>query len=261
MTEAKRIVEVLKRALKARGITYAALGRRIGLSEPSVKRILSRGTLSLARLDAICAAIDLSVQEVARLAAAAGEGAPGERGAERLTEAQERALAADSELLACFHLLANGRTAREAGEQMGADERRLRRWLVRLDALGLLTLEPRLRVRLRVGPAIDWRADGPVRRLYEQQVREEFLRGASFAARGEVLQFRSAELSEAACRVLERRIARLVAEFVDLAELDRELPAREKRSTGLLVAFRPWVFSMFRGIVGARATIAAAHRL
>jgi len=50
MGETNRIIMALKRGLRARGITYAMLARRIGLSEPSVKRILSRGSLSLPRL-------------------------------------------------------------------------------------------------------------------------------------------------------------------------------------------------------------------
>jgi DNA-binding Xre family transcriptional regulator len=246
MSESANIVAVLKRALRARGMTYAMLGRAIGLSEPSVKRVLSRGTLTLARLEAICRVLDLSVQDAARLAGTTR----GEGDGQTLSDAQERGLAADFRLLACFHLLANGRTAREAGRRLEVDDHTLRRLLVRLDALGLLTLEPRWRVRLRVGPAIAWRANGPVRHLYETQVREEFMR-ASFDGPSATLQFRSAELSEASCRVLQRRLDRLAAEFADLAELDRSLPGRDKRSTGLMLAFRPWIFSMFGGAGGA----------
>ena len=56
MGETNRIILALKRGLRARGITYAMLARRIGLSEPSVKRILSRGSQSLPRLEPLCAA-------------------------------------------------------------------------------------------------------------------------------------------------------------------------------------------------------------
>ena len=40
----------------------------------------------------------------------------------------------------------------------------------------------------------------------------------------------------------------LAAEFRDLAELDSTLAAREKRSMGILLAGRPWVFSMFESL-------------
>jgi transcriptional regulator with XRE-family HTH domain len=246
MSETDRIVDTLKRALKSRGMTYAALAAQIGLSEASIKRIFSERTLTLTRLESICAALNLTVQEVTRLAG----GGPGDAagGVDTLTEAQEAALAADPQLLACFHLLANGHTPREVATALEADAKLLRRWLSRLDALGLLALQPKQRVRLRVGSAINWRRNGPVRRLYEQQVREEFLRG-DFTAAGESLQFRSAELSEPSRQIMQRRIDRLVAEFADLAELDRRLPGREKRSTGMLIAMRPWVLSMFRSLL------------
>ena len=92
-----------------------------------------------------------------------------------------------------------------------------------------------------------WRDDGPIRRTYEQQVREEFMR-SSFLAPDEVLQFRSAEMSEASRVVLQRKLARLTSDFNELAELDRHLPSREKRSVALMMACRPWVFSMFDGL-------------
>jgi transcriptional regulator with XRE-family HTH domain len=240
--EAARIVGSLKRLLKSRGMTYAELAKRIGLSEPSVKRIFSRSTLSLARLQQICHALDASIHEVARLA--------GEQTAdatETLTWDQEAALAEDPKLLACLYLLTNGHTARELGSELHADEKQLRRWFARLHALGLIELRSKLRARVRAASAITWRKDGPIRRLYEAQVRDEFLR-STFSDRMEALHFRSAELSEASCRVLLRKLEKLANEFRELAELDRSLPIREKRSFAVLLASRPWVFSMFQSL-------------
>ncbi len=42
------------------------LAKRISLSEPSVKRILSRGSLSLPRLERICEATGISMEELVR---------------------------------------------------------------------------------------------------------------------------------------------------------------------------------------------------
>jgi transcriptional regulator with XRE-family HTH domain len=240
--ETHRIIVALKRALRARGITYAALARQISLSEPSVKRILSRGSLSLPRLEKICEATGISLEELVRpVAGAAAETSS------TLTAAQESALAADPQLLGCFYLLTNGHPARDVASELGADEKLLRRWLVKLDNLGLVELRAKLTARLRVHAPISWREDGPIRKTYEHQVREEFMR-SDFAAANESLHFRSAELSEASRQVLQRKIARLTADFNELAELDRHLPGREKRSVALMAACRPWVFSMFDGL-------------
>ena len=159
MGETNRIIFALKRGLRARGITYAMLAKRINLSEPSVKRILSRGSLSLPRLERICEAAGLSMEELVRPVAAA----PSETSS-TLSAAQESALAADPQLLACFYLLTNGHTPKEVAAELNADEKLLRRWLVKLDNLHLVELRARLGARLRVHAPISWREDGPIRR-------------------------------------------------------------------------------------------------
>ena len=97
-----RLIETLKRSLRARGLTYRDLARALDLSEPSVKRMFSRGTFTLARLEAVLAVLELDFYELARLA----RGAVG--GPVELSLEQERALAADERLLSVFWLLQNG---------------------------------------------------------------------------------------------------------------------------------------------------------
>jgi DNA-binding Xre family transcriptional regulator len=237
-----RIMTSLKGIMKSRQITYRDLARRIGLSEASVKRIFSRGTLTLARLDAICQALEVGLSEVVRLASEHSADAP-----ELLTLEQENALAADPKLLTCFYLLANGRTGRDVSTQLGEDERAVRRWMVRLDALRLIELRSKLRARTRAASVIAWRPDGPLRRRYESQIRQEFLQ-AAFSRSSEALHFLSAELSDASCKVLLRKLERMAGEFRDLAELDRAVPPKDKRSMAVLLAVRPWVFSMFKSL-------------
>jgi DNA-binding Xre family transcriptional regulator len=242
-----RIINSLKRLMRSRQITYRELARRIQLSEASVKRIFSRATLTLARLDDICQALEVSLPDLVRITAEQSTDAP-----ELLTLEQEKALASDPNLFACFYLLANGRSGRDVSVELGVDERVVRRWMVRLDALRLIEMRSKLRARARAASVIAWRRDGPLRLLYEKQVRQEFLQ-ASFARTGEALHFLSAELSEASSKVLLRKMERLAGEFRDLAELDRTVPAKEKRSIAALFAVRPWVFSMFESLRGPPA--------
>jgi DNA-binding Xre family transcriptional regulator len=253
--EAARIVLALKRLMKSRAKTYKQLARQIDLSEVSVKRIFSRCSLSLARLEQICRALDVSIQEVAGIS----KEQPTDT-SELLTIEQEGELAADPNLLACYYLVANGRAGPEIALELGADERQVRRWLVKLHSLKLVELRSKFMARARTTSSISWLRDGPVRRLYESQVRQEFLQ-STFAAPNEALHFRSAELSEESCRVLLRKLERLAAEFRDLAELDRTLPARDKRSIGFLLAGRPWVFSMFESLRRPLPTGGASTRI
>lgn len=242
MSECAQIIAVLKRSLKARGTTYRELAQAVGLSEASVKRIFAEETFSLARLEQICTALGLSIVELARMAAQ--QTTPG---GQQLTIEQEEALAGDSCLLACFHLLLNGRNAASIATELDLAERDLRRLLVKLDAARLIELQPKLKVRLRTSNVISWRSNGPVRRLYERQVKQEFLQ-AEFTGRHESLGFASAELSDASAKILTRKAEALAHDFAELAALDAGLPSNEKRSMGLLLALRPWVFSMYAGL-------------
>jgi hypothetical protein len=113
--------------------------------------------------------------------------------------------------------------------------------------LGLITHLRGKQARTIATVAVKWRADGPVRRMYEREVRTEFLQSL-FGTEHDSLHFRFAELSAASCRVLQRKLDRLAAEFRDLADLDSGLPAKEKRNVGCLLAMRPWVFSRFRNV-------------
>jgi DNA-binding Xre family transcriptional regulator len=249
VSETAQIIEALKRSLKTRGLTYRDLAARVGLSEASIKRVFSEETFTLERLERMCVAVGLSMSELVRIAADSRESR-----SQYLTLEQEQLLAGDQQLLACFYLLLNGRSSAEIIERMDLTERGLRELYVKLDASRLIELQPRLKVRLRVGPVITWRSDGPVHRVYERQVKAEFLQ-SEFQDAQEALHFRSAELSEASTSILIRKLEQLVRDFGELATLDVELPAAEKHNVALLVALRPWVFSMFQGLRSAKSEL------
>jgi DNA-binding Xre family transcriptional regulator len=249
MSESALIVDVLKKLLKSRGLTYRDLATRLRLSEASVKRVFANETFTLQRLEKICLSLDISVSELVRMASESSDSK-----SQYLTLAQEQALAANPVLLGCFYLLLNGHTSAEIQQRLGLGERELRALYARLDDAKLAESLRGLRARLRVGPVVSWRGDGPVRRVYEQQVKAEFLRSA-FQGSDEALHFHSAELTDESATLLFRRLEQLAREFADLAALDRSLPTTRKRSVALLMAFRPWVFSMFDGLQKGRRIV------
>ena len=181
----------------------------------------------------------MSVADLVRMAA-------GTREAQSfsLSLEQERTLATDASLLALFYLLLNGRSVEAAERRLELSAKTMRALLTRLVEAQLIEIDAKRKVRVYARLPIAWRPDGPVRKLYERQVRSEFLQG-QFAAANEAMSFHSAELSPASVRILLRKIDKLAADFADLAALDVHLPAREKTSIALLLACRPWVFSMF----------------
>jgi DNA-binding Xre family transcriptional regulator len=240
MSETSAIIEALKRTLKTRGLTYKDLAKKVGLSEASVKRVFASKSFTLQRLEAICSAAGVSVGELVRMA-----GTFQDPSSHYLSLEQEELLASDHRLLACFYLLLNHHGSAEILGKMQLSERELRALYVKLDAAKLIELQPGLKARLRTGPVISWRADGPVYAAYEKMVKTELLQ-SEFQGELEAIHFRSAELSEASAKILMRKLDQLSRDFAELAALDAALPAGEKRSVALLMAFRPWVFSMFK---------------
>lgn len=64
MAQSKALVAVLKQALKAHSLTYRDVGLALSLSTPSVKRLFATHTLSLQRVDAICALMNMEMSDL-----------------------------------------------------------------------------------------------------------------------------------------------------------------------------------------------------
>lgn len=236
MPARSRLVEALKQALRARGLTYAQLARRLGLSEPTVKRMFSRGSFTLARIESILRVLDLEFYDLARMS----RGAAG--GPAQLTLEQETTLARDARLLSVFWLLLNDWSFEEILADYAVTRAELTLAFARLARVRLIDWGPRERARLAVSRDFQWRPGGPVKKAYGARVMQEFL-AARFDGPGEWLRFEARDLSADSISVLRRRLEKLVAEFNETAEVDADLPGRRRQSLGLLVACRPWQFS------------------
>jgi transcriptional regulator with XRE-family HTH domain len=167
-----RLVEALKRCLRARGMTYAQLALAVGLSEPSVKRMFSRGTFTLTRLDEILAVLELDLYEVARMSRGADQG-PSEMSVE-----QEAALAKDERLLSVFWLVHNGWRFADIVSEFSISKAELTLAVAKLARLKLVDWSAGERVRLRLPKDFRWRAGGPVKKAYGRRVTQEFLQSS-----------------------------------------------------------------------------------
>jgi transcriptional regulator with XRE-family HTH domain len=241
MTLRSRIVEALKACLRARRMTYAALAARLGVSEPTVKRMFSRGAFTLARIEQILEVIDLDLQELARLARD-GSPAPAE-----LTQEQELALARDERLFSVFWLVQNEWSFAEIVGAFAISRAELTGAYARLERLRLIRWGPGERARLLVRRDFRWRDGGPVKKTYGPRVMSEFL-AARFKQPLEFLRFESRVMSPESAALLKRRLERLVLEFNELAEVDSSVPSGRRIGVALLAASRPWEFSVLNAL-------------
>lgn len=246
MTGTDQILSAIKQQLKARDLRYADLAQALQLSEASVKRLLSRGGVTLERLDEICAFLGIDVYELVR----SGRRQGGLQ-ARLLSLEQEQELARDARLLTVFHLLCNDWEAAQIRAEFGLTEPEIVLLLTRLDRLDLIELLPGNRIKLQVARDFSWRSDGPVLRRHARTAMVEFLRG-DFSGGDAILWLDIKELGEASIALLRRRLEKLGGEVAELAEVDAALPAARRRGVGLVLAMRPWAFSLLNSLRAER---------
>lgn len=147
---------LLRQAMKARGVTFAALARELDLSEPTVKRVFAERDCKLSRLNAICEVLDVDAADLFDRAERT-EATP-----EALDAATEAALAGDSDLFAVFILMREDMAPDAIARATGLSDEDVFLYALDLEALGLATVLPGGRVRLHDLRALQLRRDGPL---------------------------------------------------------------------------------------------------
>src|SRR6185437_7263839 len=136
MSDQALIVAELKRALRERGLTYAAVASKLGLSVASIKRLFSTGDFSLARVDQICELMGTGLREL--LEQAEERAAP----SNPLTLAQEQELVSDPKLLFLTWLVVNRTSFEDIVRLYRFTDREALGYLIRLDRLKVIELQP-----------------------------------------------------------------------------------------------------------------------
>jgi transcriptional regulator with XRE-family HTH domain len=238
MAQRSQIVTELKRALRARGLTYAQVARHLGLSEASVKRLFAAGDFSLERLDLICelAGLELSelVEQMQQQASPVNQ----------LTLAQEQEVVADSKLFLMTWLVLNRWQLEEIVKTYEFTQREALRYLIKLDRLRIIELQPGNRTRVLVSRHFAWRPGGPVHNYIHQKLIKEFLATHFHGDRAELI-FYGGVVSTGAYTQIKRTLQNAVRECTEIVDRDRAVPLDDRAGAAFLVALRPWQYSGF----------------
>lgn len=240
--ESKLLVSALKRCLKMKGVTYKDLAKLMNLSESSVKRLFASNNLSLRRFEQVCEILGLSIFDLGKLAREES----GDEDPHSLSVEQEHALAENQDLLIGFHLILNGWDFDQIKKAFNWSEPQVIKIFTTLDKLKLIALQPENKVKLLTANNIRWRKDGAIRKRHAKLAFNEFLNDG-FNNEDQFLDFEILELSPASSSILKRKLQLLLKEINDLAAMDYLLKQggqSEKKSTGIMLAIRPWVFSL-----------------
>jgi transcriptional regulator with XRE-family HTH domain len=233
MSEVTQLLTTIKRQLKVQGKTYRDVAGALGLSEASVKRLLTSDSFGVDRLVEISNLLGFTLAELAQEAALTGTRL------HTLSEAQEKELVSDTKLLLVAVCALNHWTIADILAVYRLTEAECVQKLLHLDRLHLIALMPGNRIRLNVARDFDWLPDGPIRSYFRTQGLADFLDG-TFDRPDETLAFTHGMLTESALAAMQVELRRLRARFAELHEESLAAPLPKRRGSGLLLALREW---------------------
>lgn len=252
MAHSAAVIDVMKRELRLRGITYEQVARHLGLSVASVKRMFSRRDFTLKRLDLVCRFAGVEFSDLVRSLHRE------EPQISQLTYEQEREIVSDHKLFLVAVCVLNHATFEQIVATYRIEEVECIRLLTRLDRLKFIELMPGNRIKLLVSRTFAWLPDGPIQRFFRQQAHHEFF-ASEFRGTNEFMLVVNGMLSKKSGAEMVLRLKRIAREFSDAHNEEVTLPLPERRATSLLVAIRPWELAAFAALRRERRTVRSAQ--
>jgi transcriptional regulator with XRE-family HTH domain len=235
---ATELVGKIRRTMKERGLTYKDLAALLEVSESSLKRSFSKTLFSIERIDQICAALNLTLEEL---------GKPDLSGfrVEFLSDEQEELLAIEEKLFVVFYLIASGFSFDSISAHFDFEKRELERILLRLDKLNLIKLYSGNAVVACVKQGVWWKLDGPLSKKYGELIRSDFFK-SKFEGASEHAWLTAGNLSPESISTLRKKQDQVVSTFQELIELDAHLPTKRKINLTFISGLRPWTLPPIR---------------
>jgi transcriptional regulator with XRE-family HTH domain len=241
MSTTTDLVLALKKELKAAQMTYADLAVKLNLAESSIKRLFSKGNMSLAQVDAMCRALKIEFSELARRVADA------QPMLSELTQAQEHAVVADKKLLLMAISVLSQWTLEQVVAQYRISEAEGIACLVQLDRIGIIELRPLNRYRLKLAKTFRWRPHGPVMSFFRDHALLDYFSG-SFDGEDQGLLLVHGAISKSLAPAFMERMQSVAQDFAQQHLADQKLSEKDREGYTLLLAMRRWEFAAFMAL-------------
>lgn len=237
MSTTADLVLALKKELKASQMTYADLASALGMSESSVKRMLSVGEMSLSRVDDR-RALKLDFADLALRVA------DNQHLVAEMTQEQERAVVADKKLLLVAICVLSQWTMEQITSTYRLTDAQVVQCLAQLDRIGVIELRPLNRYRLRLSKAFRWRPHGPVMEYFRDHAMTDYFSGG-FGGPGEGLSLVHGSISKSVASTFLDRMTSVAQDFAQQHLANQKLPRKDLQGYTLLLAMRSWEFEAF----------------
>ena len=241
MSTTNDLVTALKKELKSAQMTYADLALALGMAESSVKRMLTKGDMSLSRIDEVCRALRIDFADLARRVV------DEQPLLAQLTQEQERAVVGDKKLLLVAICVLSQWTLEQMTSSYRLSEAEVIKNLVQLDRIGIIELRPLNRYRLKLAKAFRWRPHGPVMGYFRDNAVLDYFSGG-FDQPGEGLLLVHGSISRSLATSFVERMQRVAQDFAQQHLADQRLPDKDREGYTLLLGMRSWEFAAFAGM-------------
>ena len=238
MSTANDLVTALKKELKSAQMTYADLALALGMAESSVKRMLTKGDMSLSRIDEVCRALRIDFADLARRVV------DEQPLLAQLTQEQERAVVADKKLLLVAICVLSQWTLEQMTSSYRLSEAEVIKNLVQLDRIGIIELRPLNRYRLKLAKAFRWRPHGPVMGYFRDNAVLDYFSGG-FDQPGEGLLLVHGSISRSLATSFLERMQRVAQDFAQQHLADQRLPDKDREGYTVVLGMRSWEFAAF----------------
>lgn len=242
MSQIPQLVDALKKALKARNLTYEQVAVALDLSTASVKRLFSDQQLTLQRLEQILALLDLEISDLVQQMNCE------KQRLDSLTEEQEFHITQDLVLLLVTVSVLNRWTLQDIVEYYELSEPECLKKLIQLDRLKIIELLPKNRIRLLVSPNFAWLPKGPIQQFFQNHIAQEYFK-TQFEDDEEYLIVLNGMLSKRSHAEYQRKLKKLALDFNDINDEDAGLALNQKNGTTVVLAMRSWKYGLFEPLL------------
>lgn len=241
MPTAASLVDVLRKELKIKKITYKDLAKRIGMAETSVKRIFSTRVLTLQKLDQILHVTEISLDDLTTRIYE-------ESLVDELTYEQEEELIQDQKKFIVAVSVMNYLSFDDIVRIYDISEAETVNYLIQLDRMGIIELRANNQYKLRLSRTFKWLAKGPIQQFHRRESFADYL-NAPFNEEYNQMQFIPVMLSKPASASFLSRLKQLAREISDQHQTDADLPFDQRHTMTFMLAVRPWIPRSFQKMV------------
>ena len=223
--EVKAILEIAKKLLKERQLSYSDISKHWHLSLPAVKAAMNSANLPLARIISLCDLLGISLKDLLELLNRdTGKGF-------RITPAQEEFFSQHPSYL-CYFLELLNKSPAEIERTHNITAKSSRVYLKALEKLGLIQVFPGDKIKMKARSPILWSDHGPLGAIFSKTMLLQF---AAWAAKKITspqkmfLELHGWTITPAQYEEFQREYRELAQKYREVSGLNKQVLPKEKQ--------------------------------